>query len=457
MMGNDGEELRFHVRHDLRWPISRDGHERRSHPKRRLDPRLTRILAKTWPCIWASNCPRISFCALRFPSRHAAKYSPRFSCPFLSRDVSDTPCGAQKALKQRWYLECVEELTAIGAVRKRPGMYVGDTDDGSGLINLMLDVIANAYDQYLAGRCSSISLTIAADGTVTVEDDGPGLPAAGGDGLPSLDTVLTQLSTKPTLDGHRPHVHLGLGGLGLVVVNALSEEFELISVHDGTEVRAKYARGEVVEPIATTGTKRASGTRIRFRPDPVIFKHVRAPRAELTRTLEDLTFLAPNLHFRWSIEGDELAARGLVARVAIDVPCAFDEVAHTRESYETAKGPIEVEVALAWRTSRFHANAEPVIHSFVNLGRTRGDGMHVQGLLDGVHAFLDGGRRDANAQGLVAAVSVVLADVIYGNPTKDRLDSPGARKPVSEATQKALAAWARAHPLAAENVRGRQN
>ncbi|HEY6039732.1 MAG TPA: ATP-binding protein [Kofleriaceae bacterium] len=335
----------------------------------------------------------------------------------------------------------MEQLTLREAVRKRPGMYLGDTEDGSGLVNLILDVIANAYDHYLAGRCSSISLTIAADGTVTVEDDGPGFSAGGGDGVPPLDTILTQLSTKPTVDGHQPHVHLGLGGLGLAVVNASSEHFELVSVRDSTEARASYARGELVEAVATTEAKRADGTRVRFRPDPDIFKHVRVPRAELTRILEDLTFLAPNLRLRWSIAGDDVAARGLVARVALDVPCAFDEVAHARESYETAKGPIEVEVALAWRTSRFGANAEPVIHSFVNLARTRGDGVHVDGMLDGVRAFLEGSRRDANVRGLVAAVSVVLADVIYGNPTKDRLDSPEAKRPVSDATQKALAGW----------------
>lgn len=344
---------------------------------------------------------------------------------------------------------------AVGSVRKRPGMYVGDTDDGSGLIAMVLEVVANAYDQYLAGRCSSVSLTIATDGTVTVEDDGPGFAAAGGDGVPPLENVLTRLSTTPTVDGHRPHVHLGLGGMGLAVVNALSEQFELVSVREGTELRTKYARGELVEPIATTPTKRASGTTIRFRPDPTIFKHVRIPRAEITRTLEDLAFLAPQLRFRWSIEGDDTAARGLVGRVALDVPCAFDEVARAHESYETAKGPIEVEVVLAWRTSQFRANAEPVIHSFVNLGRTRGDGSHVDGMLDGIRAFLGGGRRAANATGLVAAVSVILADVIYGSPTKDRLDTPEARKPVSEATQKALAAWALAHPLAADYIKSR--
>jgi DNA gyrase/topoisomerase IV subunit B len=250
-------------------------------------------------------------------------------------------------------------------------------------------------------------------------------------------------------------VHLGLGGMGLAVVNALSEQFELVSVRDGTELRTNYARGQLVEPIATTPTKRASGTTIRFRPDPTIFKHLRIPRAEITRTLEDLAFLAPQLRFRWSIEGDDTAARGLVGLVALDVPCTFDEVAHSRESYETTKGPIEVEVALTWRTSQFRQEADPVIHSFVNLGRTRGDGSHVDGMLDGIRAFLGGGHRAANAKGLVAAVSVILADVIYGSPTKDRLDTPEAREPVAEATQKALAAWAIAHPLVAEHVRSR--
>lgn len=187
--------------------------------------------------------------------------------------------------RPRCYRWRVDELMAVGPVRKRPGMYVGDIDDGSGVIAMVLEVVANAYDQYLAGRCSSVSLTIAPDGSVTVEDDGPGFPAAGGDGVPPLDNVLTRLSTTPTVDGHRPHVHLGFGGMGLAVVNALSEQFELISVREGSELRTKYARGELVEPIATTPTKHASGTTIRFRPDPTIFKHLRIPRAEITRTL----------------------------------------------------------------------------------------------------------------------------------------------------------------------------
>lgn len=320
-----------------------------------------------------------------------------------------------------------EPTNPIENIRKRPGMYVGDTVDGSGLSHLVFDVIANAYDQYLAGRCSSIALTLAADGTITVEDDGPGLPVDG-----ALAALLTQLSTRATVDGHRPHVHLGLGGIGLCVVNALSERFEVATIRDGTLARTVYARGEVVEPIATAPTTRPSGTQIRFRPDPTIFAHLRVPRAELVRQLEDLSFLAPRLRFRWAFEGDDLVSHGLAGRVAVDVPCAIDQVAHARLSSETPAGPIEVEVALAWREDTH----DPVVRSYVNLRATPEHGEHVEGLLDGIAAFFGDRRR---TRGLVAAVSIVLADVIYGNPVKHRLVSPAARPPVREATLAALA------------------
>src|SRR5262245_40218307 len=154
------------------------------------------------------------------------------------------------------------------AVRKRPGMFVGDTWDGSGIVNMVLDLVANAYDQVLVGRCSRIRVDIGADGTICVSDDGPGIPVNGDGRLPPLEKLLTTYCALPTVDGHRPHVHLGLGALGLFVVNALSERFEVVTVREGIEARAVYSRGEVIEPLAVIATGRASGTKIRFRPDP---------------------------------------------------------------------------------------------------------------------------------------------------------------------------------------------
>jgi DNA gyrase/topoisomerase IV subunit B len=119
-----------------------------------------------------------------------------------------------------------------------------------------------------------------------------------------------------------------------------------------------------------------------------------------------------------------------------------------------ASGPIDVEVALAWRLAP--DSETPHIDSFVNLGRTCEDGRHVDGLVDGISGFFGSDRR-ASVHGLVAAVSVVLADVKYGNPTKDRLDSPEARAPVADATRKALAAWAERYPAAAAERRERMS
>jgi DNA gyrase subunit B len=342
--------------------------------------------------------------------------------------------------------------TEIAAARKRPGMYVGDATSGDGVLNMVLELVANACDQHFAGRCSMIEVDVAASGMITVADDGPGIPVHGANGLPPIDVWLTRPSHRPTIDGHRPHVHLGPGGLGLFVVNALSERFELATIRDGIEARTTYAHGEPIEPLTTAPTAGPSGTRIRFRPDPAVLRCPRVPRVPLTQRLEDLSFLLPGLTLRWQIAGDDLAAGGLPGRVALQVPCAPQEVASHRASFETASGPIDVEVALAWRSMQWHANEPPVIDSFVNLERCSDHGTHVDGLIDGVTAFLGRGHRRP-AAGMVAAVAVVLADVQWGTPKRDRLASPEARAPVAEATQLALARWAEAHPAAAAALR----
>jgi len=347
-----------------------------------------------------------------------------------------------------------EKLIAIEAVRKRPGMYVGDTDDGSGVLHLLLELVANAYDQYLTGRCTKVAIDIAADGTITVEDDGPGFSSGGSAELPPLHEMLTQLSRRPTVDGHRPHVHLGLGGMGLFVVNALSERFELRSIREGMETAVAYARGTVVEAVTTIATHKPDGTMVRFRPDPTIFTYPRVPRTALANRLEDLSFLAPRLTLSWKIEGDDLTAGGLAARVGLGVPCELHDVAKHFGAYDTPNGPIDVEVAIAWCRSKWRANRDPVIDSFVNMERTRNHGSHVDGLLDGIRAFFRG-RKEKRMAGLVAAVSVVLTDVKFGEPDKSRLVTSEARDPVASATKSALDEWNEKRPAVADEIRSR--
>lgn len=218
----------------------------------------------------------------------------------------------------------------IEAARRRPGMFIGG-DDSQGLLHLAMEVIGNAFDQHLLGRCDRIEVEVASDGTVVVSDDGPGIAVEGDGERPPLAELLTIYRDLPTADGHRPHVHLTLVGVGLV----------------------------------------------------------------------------------------------------------------------TADGPITVDVALAWR-DRHH---RPSIASYVNYQRSR-EGTHVDGLLDGIRRVF-GGKRAAHEAGLVAAVAVVLADVHWGNPTKDRLLTPSVRKPVADVTVAALQAWSAAHPDAAAALRAR--
>jgi DNA gyrase subunit B len=323
-------------------------------------------------------------------------------------------------------------MTAIDCVRKRPGMYVGDTD-GSGAMHLVLEVVANAFDQYLVGRCSRIDVEIAADRTVTVTDDGPGMPVDGDATRPPLEHVLTTLSHRPTVDGHKPHVHLWVGGVGLFAVNALSERFEMITARDGVEARIVYTRGVLLEQLTRRPSTR-TGTRVRFRPDPEIFANACVPRVALTRHLEDLSFLAPGLALTWTLAGDAQAAHGLAGRVAIGAHCAVADVAQHRGTYETPGGPVDVEVALAWRTVPGYDEGKARIDSFVNLQRSREGGTHVDGMLDGI-ARAHG---EVERRGLVAAVSVVLADVKFGNPSRDRLVTPEVREIVAQATAAAL-------------------
>lgn len=339
--------------------------------------------------------------------------------------------------------DMIEVVTLREAVRRRPGMYVGYTDEGMGPLRLLLEVIANAIDQVLLGRCTRVDLHVDADDVVTVTDDGPGIPAR------SLAALLEQPSERPTVDGHRPHVHLGFGGLGLPIANALSDPFEVDTVHAGEQTTVAYAGGLQRVPLRVRAASRPSGTRVRLRPDPQLFQCTRVPRIELTRRLEDLAFLLPAMTLSWSFAGERAA--GLVGCVRAEVGGPLGDVAHHQGDYATDDGPTTVEVALAWH-ARPHGRTTQ-IHSFANLQRTEA-GEHVAGLLEGIRRFLKV-RSDRRLGEPVAAVAVLLADVRYGSPTRSLVINPGVRPAVKEATSTALQRWAERFPEAADALRSR--
>ena len=165
-------------------------------------------------------------------------------------------------------VESIQVLSGLEAVRRRPGMYIGDVRDGSGLHHMLWELVANALDEHLAGHAKRIRVSV--EGQVAeVEDDGRGLPIEPHPrlGISGVEAILTTLHAGATLDGHFPHVHVGLFGLGLGPVNALAEELEVEVRRDGHSWHQRFARGIPLGPLERGARTTRTGTRIRFAKD----------------------------------------------------------------------------------------------------------------------------------------------------------------------------------------------
>lgn len=350
----------------------------------------------------------------------------------------------------------MDELTAE-TVRKRPGMYIGDTRDGSGLAHMVWEVVANAIDEHLAGACRHLGVEIADTGAVTVEDDGRGFPLQLASGEPFAELALTTFHATPTIDGHAPHVHVGRYGLGLFPVCALSEWLELEVYRDGRSWQQRFARGLTTSAVVDRGPSSRTGTRLTFLPDPAIFAGNALDGSMVLERLTELSFLLPTLTIQFADRRVHVLRQpgGLAGHLE-----AKEGGAAAGSTFQLTEVVEDVEIDIA---ARWNAYRNGGIQSFANVEPTTDGGTHVRGLLAGLSEGLKQAapqfgelsaraRRNAVSRDLAALVCVRLNDPTYDQPTRSRLTTPRVERIVKAVVARHFALFLRQTPQLLEEL-----
>lgn len=374
----------------------------------------------------------------------------------------------------------IKVLKGLEAVRKRPGMYIGDTSDGSGLHHMINEVVDNAIDEALAGHCDTVGIYLNVDGSVTVTDNGRGIPVDmhPTEGRPTIEVVMTELHAGGKFDQNSYKVSGGLHGVGVSVVNALSTWLRVTVYRNGMEHFIGFRHGEVSEPFRVVGdsNRERSGTEVSFMPSTETFDFIEFKAETVMRKLRELSFLNSGVkiifHDRRNPDADEVVflAHGgtseFVTYIDRNHTAMIDRPVVCRAERDTTQGgrpvTIGVDVAFQWNTEY----TEGDILAFTNNIRQKDHGTHVQGFRTALTrvllAYSEANQTQKNKkititgedfrEGLTAVVSVKVPDPKFSSQTKEKLVSSEVAGVVQTVVAEAFAQWLDENPSEAKKI-----
>ena len=362
--------------------------------------------------------------------------------------------------------DSIKVLKGLEAVRKRPGMYIGDTDDGSGLHHMVYEVVDNSIDEALAGHCKKIEVSINSDGSITVQDDGRGIPVDihKGEKKSAAEVIMTQLHSGGKFDHNSYKVSGGLHGVGVSVVNALSQKLELNIERDGKKYFIEFKEGEAKEPLKAVGKSKNSGTKINFLPSKQIFSSIKFSFSIIQKRMRELAFLNKGIkiiindltqkkfkNIEFKFDGGILEFVEFLDENREKLKNKNDNDLFRKPIYiESVKNNIDIQCSLKW-----NAGYNEDVYPYTNNIYQKDGGTHLLGFRSALTRVINKYASEQNLlkknkvtlsgddvkEGLTCVLSVKIPDPKFSSQTKDKLVSSEVRNIVENIISEKLSIW----------------